>query len=481
MGKRSCKKIFWIFVLIPIIGIFCFGCQTNPVTGKSQFIVLSEKDEIQLGKEWYPNILWSAEGGGGEYKDEKLKAYLKELVLEIKSVSHRPHLPLDFVIQNSSVPNAWAIPGYVAITRGLLQALESEAEFVYVMGHEIGHIAARHSASQISKSVLADFLLRSGSYILSGKPYADLALTIGSIGANLILLKYSREDELEADRLGVSYMAKLGYDPKNAIEAHKNLKKASDEYLRRVGRDSEEGRFFSDLLSTHPRFSVRMEELKKIVETTELPFLRGDGTRKEKFQEAISLLKKVHSIYVKYYDPALSALKGGRVNEADRLILLALNEKDDEPAFLTLKGFIELKKGKIEIAESYFRRAIEIDPDYQPALRGLGIVSYERKKIEKGIFYLKKALSYFPNDLSSHFFLGMCYFELKNYVSAIPHLEIASQGYKNHPFLYGALGICYENTGNISKAYEAYLKQIKIAPENEMGRYSKSRLRSLRR
>ncbi len=475
---RSLKRFR---LLILFLLLFITSCATNPVTGRKELILISEKDELSLGREWYPNILWSAEGGGGEYKDERLKAYLKELVLEIKGVSHRPHLPTNFVIQNTSVPNAWAIPGYVAITRGLLQALESEAEFVYVMGHEMGHIAARHSAAQLTKSILADFILTGTGFVLSGKSYADAVLTIGSIGANLLLLKYSRDDELEADRLGVEYMAKLGYDPKNALKAHVNLKKASDEYLKRVGRDSEEANFFSELLSTHPRFSVRMEELMKIVETTGLPYLRGDGTMRERFLSAISDLKRVHSIYVAYYDPAVSAYKKGRIREAERLIDKALSEKNDEPAFLTLKGFIELKEKRVQSAEDYFRRALNIDPEYQPALRGIGIVNYEKKEIENGITFLKKALSLFPNDVSSHFFLGMSYFKLKRYSQALPHLEIASKAFSNHPYIHGTLGICYENTGNLSKAYEAYLKQVKVAPDNEMGAYSRERLRSLRK
>ncbi|MCX7857269.1 MAG: M48 family metalloprotease [Deltaproteobacteria bacterium] len=455
------------------------SCVTNPVSGQKQLMLLSEKDELTLGKEWYPNILWSAEGGGGEYKDEKLKTYLKGLILEINKVSHRPHLPIDFVIQNTSLPNAWAIPGHVAITRGLLQALESEAEFVYIMGHEIGHISARHSASQISKSIIADFLLTGASYSLSGKAYGDLALTLGSIGTNLVLLKYSRNDELEADRLGVEYMTKLGYDPKNALKAHLSLKKASEEYLKKVGRDSDEGNFFSELLSTHPRTSVRMEELSKIVEMSKLPYLRGDGTQKKKFQEEISDLKRTHNLYITYYDPAVAALRKNRIREADALIEKAINEKRDEPAFYALKGFIELRKLRSNVAEEYFKKAIELDPDYQPAYRGLGIVYFEKNEIERALPFFKKALSIFPNDVSSHFFLGMSNFRLKIYEKAIPHLEVATKAFMDHPSIYGTLGICYEKQGNLRKAYEAYSKQLQVAPDNEMGRYAKNRLSSM--
>lgn len=476
--KKSPLKVFFIIL---VLSFFSLRCTTNPVSGQKEIILLSEKDEIKLAKEWYPNILWSAEGAGGEFKDDKLKAYLRDLVLQIHRVSHRPHLPIEFVIQNSSLPNAWAIPGYVAITRGLLCALESEAEFVYVMGHEIGHISARHSASQMSKSILADSLLKVGSYALSGKSYADWAMELGSIGANLLLLKYSREDELEADRLGVEYMVRLGYDPKNAIYAHLNVQRASDEYLRRVGKDSEEGSFFSELLSTHPRTKIRIEELKTITEKVKPVNLRGDGTQRKIFQEAISNLKRTHRIYITYYDPAVSALRKGNIKEAERLIDRALEEKNDEAPYLTLKGILEQKRGRHLSAEGYFRRAQKIDPSYVPALRGLGIVCYEKKDLRNAMAFLKDALSLFPNDVPSHYYLGMAYFDSHNYHYAINHLEFALQALPEHPTIYGTLGICYEKTGKIHKAYEYYLKQVKVAPDNEMGRYAKDRLRSIQR
>ena len=148
--------------------------------------------------------------------------------MRIHSVSHRPSLPVDFAVQNSSVPNAWAIPGHVVITRGLLAGLDNEAEFAFVLGHEMGHVAARHSAQHMTYSVLQQIGLGAAGLALSGTEYADLALGVGAVGSSLLLLKYSRDDELEADRLGIEYLARLGYDPDNAVSAHRNLEKISE-------------------------------------------------------------------------------------------------------------------------------------------------------------------------------------------------------------------------------------------------------------
>jgi predicted Zn-dependent protease len=139
-----------ITTCIVFISLSLISCAINPVTGQQELMLISESQEVTMGKEFYPNALWGDVGGGGEFKDEKLKANLKETVLKIHNVSHRPQLPVEFAIQNSSVPNAWAIPGYVVMTRGLLAALDNEAEFAFVMGHEMGHVSARHTAQHMT-------------------------------------------------------------------------------------------------------------------------------------------------------------------------------------------------------------------------------------------------------------------------------------------------------------------------------------------
>jgi len=218
-----------ITTCIVFISLSLISCAINPVTGQQELMLISESQEVTMGKEFYPNALWGDVGGGGEFKDERLKAYLKETVLKIHNVSHRPQLPVKFAIQNSSVPNAWAIPGYVVMTRGLLAALDNEAEFAFVMGHEMGHVSARHTAQHMTYGMVQQIGLGVAGIALSGKEYADLALSVGAVGSSLLLLKYSRDDELEADRLGILYMSKLGYNPQNAISAHKNLEKVSQE------------------------------------------------------------------------------------------------------------------------------------------------------------------------------------------------------------------------------------------------------------
>jgi predicted Zn-dependent protease len=455
-------------------------CAVNPVTGRQELMLVSESQEIGMGKEFYPGALWGDIGGGGEFRDEQLNSYLKDIVLRIHAVSHRPNLPVDFAVQNSSVPNAWAIPGHVVITRGLLAGLGNEAEFVFVMGHEMGHVAARHSARQMTYGMVQQVGLGAAGIALSGSDYANIALGAGALGSSLLLLKYGRDDELEADRIGIEYMTRLGYDPRNAISAHRNLEKISGEYLKSLGKEAPERGFFEDLLSTHPRTSVRIDELQTMVNNMQSPKISGDGTDRDRYLTRTAVLRETNRIYLEYYDPAARAYQKNNLNEADALIDKALLRDRQQPAFHSLKGFLLLKQKNYGAAKNSFQTAINVDKEYAPAYRGMGILHYGQNNYREGIDYLNWSLSLFPQDALSHYFLGMCYFRINDCKSSIPHLKAFADAQPKHPEVFGTLGICYEKSGDPSSAYQAYTLQVKAAPDNEMGRHAAARIAVLK-
>jgi predicted Zn-dependent protease len=463
-----------------LIYLILVQCAVNPVTGEKELMLVSESQEIDMGKEFYPSALWGDLGGGGAFRDEQLHSYLRDIVLRIQAGSHRPNLPVDFAIQNSSIPNAWAIPGHVVITRGLLAGLENEAEFVFVMGHEMGHVAARHSARHMTYGMLQQVGLGAAGIALSGSDYANLALGVGAVGSSLLLLKYGRDDELEADRLGIEYMARLGYDPQNALSAHRNLEKISGEYLKSVGKEAQEKGFFEDLLSTHPRTSVRIDELRVMINRMQPFKMAGDGTYRERYQTRTAGLRDTNSIYLEYYDSAARAYQKNNLDEAGSLIEKALGKDHRQPAFHALKGFILLKRKDYAPAKSSFQTAMNIDKEYAPAYRGMGILSYNQNNYREGIDYLNWSLSLFPQDASSHYFLGMSYFRMNNYQSAIPHLKAFAEAQPKHPEVFGTLGICYEKSGDLSSAYQAYALQVRVAPDSEMGKHAASRIAILK-
>jgi predicted Zn-dependent protease len=195
------------------------ACAVNPVTGKKQIMLMSEAQEVALGVSYDPQVMATF----GEYADANLQAYVQAKGVEVGKISHRPALEYHVKVIDSPVVNAFAVPGgYVYLTRGIMAQLNNEAEMMGVLAHEIGHIAARHSVSQQSKQQIGTLLLI-GGMIASEKfaQYAQYAMQ----GMQLLFLSFSRDDERQADQLGVAYSSKLGYDAHKMADFFKVLEK----------------------------------------------------------------------------------------------------------------------------------------------------------------------------------------------------------------------------------------------------------------
>lgn len=213
-----------------------YACTTDYVTGKKTFSLVSESQEIEMGKEADPVIVAEY----GLYDDPELAAYVNQLGQSLEKVSQRSQLSYTFRVLDNPIVNAFALPGgYVYITRGILAHLNSEDALAGVMGHEIGHVVARHGAEQMSRAQLANLGLGLGSLLSEDfAKFADLA----GAGVGLLFLKFSRSQESEADLLGVEYSTRLGYnahDMAGFFETLKNMQGDSGESL-------------PSFLSTHP-------------------------------------------------------------------------------------------------------------------------------------------------------------------------------------------------------------------------------------
>jgi predicted Zn-dependent protease len=204
MSRNIFLRIVFIAIMFNLIWLV--SCAVNPVTGKSEIMLLSEADEIKLGQQTDVQIIQMY----GIYESEELQAYIDNIGQRMVKLSHRPNLKFEFKVMDNPVINAFAVPGgYVYITRGILAFLNNEAALAGVIGHEIGHVTARHSAKQYTNAQFAQLGLGLGS-ILSEEfaKYAPLA----SLGVQLLFLRFSRDNERQADDLGMEYSTKAGYD-----------------------------------------------------------------------------------------------------------------------------------------------------------------------------------------------------------------------------------------------------------------------------
>jgi predicted Zn-dependent protease len=230
--------------------ILLSGCSVNPATGKNQLNFFGEASEIEMGKEADADII----GSVGLYDDPLLQDYVSDLGMEIAAQSERPNLPWSFKILDDPAVNAFALPGgFVYVTRGLMTHLGSEAELVAVLGHEAGHVTARHGVNQMSKQILASVGL--GVVVLANPDLEDWAF-LGEIGLSLAFLKYSRDDERQADDLGLRYSVRTGYDPRQMPEVFRVLDAVSK--VEGVGR-------LPNWLSTHPDPGVRGQRIEEEV------------------------------------------------------------------------------------------------------------------------------------------------------------------------------------------------------------------------
>ncbi len=235
MTNQSFRHRFTAFYFL-LLGLFIFSCARNPVTGKRQLMLVSEQREKAMGIAYDPQIIKEF----GLYENKELQDFINNYGKKMGALSHRPQIDYQFRILDSPVVNAFAVPGgYVYFTRGIMAHFNNEAEFAGVLGHEIGHITARHSAQQQSQQILAQvgFI---GAMIASEKflNYSDLAQT----GLGLVFLKFGRNHESESDKLGVEYSTKIGYDAHEMANFFKTIQRIQQK----------ENVSIPDFLSTHP-------------------------------------------------------------------------------------------------------------------------------------------------------------------------------------------------------------------------------------
>jgi predicted Zn-dependent protease len=249
--------------------VLAAGCATNPVTGRRQLTLISEAQEIQMGQQAAQEVSQQL----GLVDDEALQQYVQRVGAQLAEESERPNLPWTFRVVDDPTPNAFALPGgFIFMTRGMMDLMDSEAELAAVLGHEIGHVTARHSVTQISRGQLAQLGLGVGSIL-----FPSAAQAVGGLaqtGMQLLFLSYGRDAERQADELGFRYALREGFDVREmeriaAAQARADtvtrgpLNLGREAYLARIdglvyGDDPRQG-FFREGVFLHPELRFRID------------------------------------------------------------------------------------------------------------------------------------------------------------------------------------------------------------------------------
>ncbi len=249
------------------------ACATNPATGKREFSLMSEAQEIELGTQMDGEVRREM----GVYDDPELQRYVETIGLRLAKASERPNLPWHFAVVDEPAINAFALPGgFIYLTRGILPFLHDEAELAGVLGHEIGHVTARHSAQQYTKATSAGIGVTLLSiFVPEARPFQNI--TESALG--VLFLKYGRDDELQADRLGVEYTAATGWNPAGVGGMLRTLARLDEADGSRKG--------VPNWLSTHPAPADRVEKVQAYI--AEAPGAVGTAGKSGETDEATFL------------------------------------------------------------------------------------------------------------------------------------------------------------------------------------------------
>lgn len=350
------KRILLVPLAISLL-LLGTGCVTNPVTGKSNLIIVPASWDNQIGAQQYQP---SRQSQGGDYEvDPVLTEYINEVGQKVAQYSENK-LDYEFTVLNSSVPNAWALPGgKIAINRGLLTELNSEAELAAVLGHEVTHAAARHGAQAQSRGTLLQGSVAIAGVALQGKKYGQIATLGAGLGSQLVTQRYGRDAERESDYYGIQYMVAAGYDPQGAIDLQETFVRLS------AGRNQD---WINGLFASHPASQERVENNRRAAAA--LP--KGGTIGRQRYQQRIAYIKRVAPAY-EAYEKGLAAAQEGDFSTADQLAQQAIRIEPKEGRFYALRGDAAANRDDLRGAERFYNQAISRESNwfYLPLRRGI--------------------------------------------------------------------------------------------------------------
>ena len=386
------------------------GCSTNPVTGKNEISLISTEQELAIGKKNYQPY---RQAQGGDYvTDPGIQKYVASVGQRIAKVSDRK-LPYEFKVLSESVPNAWALPGgKIAINRGLLVELESEAELAAVLGHEIVHAAAKHSAQGMQRGLLLQSALIASSIALSDYEYRQLALTGAQLGAGMVNQKYGRDAEREADYYGMKYMNRAGYNPAKAV----NLQQT----FLRLSKDKQSN-WLTGLFASHPPSDERVQNNQQTL--AELGNPQGE-TGEKTYKAKIARLIKTKPAY-EAFDKAETAYQDNDYEKAITLVDKAIKIEPKEALFQGLKGEILAAQGNKKTARKYLDKAVTLNPDYFRFYLARGFVNRDTGNLKMAENDFKKSNQLLPTS-EGHYGLGWLAMKQGNEQMAIASFRKAS-------------------------------------------------------
>lgn len=425
------QKLFLIFSVLFVLFVVS-GCATNPATGRSQLSLMSMStdEEVSFGKKAFPQILQKM---GGAYTDDELQGYLQKVGDRLRQASYRKDISYTFKVVNDSTPNAFALPGgYIAITRGLLVQLENEEQLAAVLGHEIGHVDAKHAMQGMQRSSLLGLGLAVLSGVTTGAEYGSLIRSSGEVAATLLDRSYSRGQEEESDRLGIDYMVKSGYDPQGAVELQQI-------FYQKINK-GDNPQWLEGLFRTHPFSRKRLEKNREYIIAKYSDAAVPAGLSRTEFISATERLRNVQPAYT-LFDKARLAEKKESISSSINLYLEAAAAAPEEALILTGLGVAYLRADDFVTARQHLQRAVKLDNHYYLSHLGLAYIFLQQGNNSRTIRHAEKSFQLLPSVEATY---------------------LLARG--------------YEGDGDKKRAIDLYRTVQKYDPKSKMGRHAGVRI-----
>ena len=409
------------------------ACTTNPVTGERQLDLMGESQEIQLGEQLYPRY---TQISLGEVPQGEVQSYVNSVGQHLSEVSHRPVLPYHFNAVNDPVVNAYALPGgKISITRGLLARFGTEDEMAAVLGHETGHVTARHASAQYTRSMLAQLALLGAEVYMQTQDteHRDLYRVGAMVGAQLALAHYSREQERQADDVGMQYMVDAGYNPEGMVRVMEVLASAS----RRQPNLLE--RMFSSHPLTEERIATASAHLAEMP-----PEVRQRPLQRDTYLRITERVRAQRDAY-------------------DRLAEARTALADNQP----------------RRALSMMQQSVDEWPSDGILRTHLAAALLEQERVGQAMRHISRAERDAPEVFLPHFVAGQTFLVAERYREALSSLDQAGNLLPEVAEVIFLKGVAYQEMGQGRRAAEQYNQVIQIAPNSELATRAAQRMQQL--
>jgi predicted Zn-dependent protease len=372
------------------------GCAVNPVTGRRQLMLVSEAQEIDVDRK---NAPYQLSTDYGVVRDAALADYLQRTGMGLAARSHRPGMPYRFKAVNATYINAYAFPGgTIAATRGILLRLEDEAELAALLGHELGHVNARHTASQMSKTLLTQTLVGGASAVagIQSQAFGELAAQLGTLGAGALLASYSRDNEREADALGLAYMDRAGYNPAG-FEGLMDM-------LRRLNKSRPSS--IQLMFATHPMSEERYQTAVDAV-AGEYGGREDRPLYRERYMDHTAGIRRIRGA-IEAMEDGEKEMASENYAAAEARFAAALDQAPEDYAGLLMMAKCLIVQDRLEPAEVYTGRAKEVDPDEAQAQFLSGFVRLGRERYGAALEDFGRYDALLPGNPAILFLKGYC-------------------------------------------------------------------------